>query len=412
MAVVHERRCGMKPLDGVRIVALEQFVAGPLATMWLADAGAEVIKVEAPGQGDTARTVEPRRQRDDGSWQSLSFLRMNRNKKSIALDLKTAEGRSLFLELLRTADAMCTNLGPDTLRRLELDHESVRQAVGDRLIYASVSGFGHEDVLPGPLSGLPSFDIVAQAMAGLMGRPEGAAGGPVYTGFPLADIFAGANAATGILLALIAQREGGRGGHVDVSMYDGGIVLNELALIMSGATGAAPTPGGHGMACPFGVYRARDGHIAIGIIGEGLWRRLCLAIDRPDLLEREDLSSGYARTLAAAEVNAIVDGWLASRTAAEAAQIFAAHSIPSGVVQDERAVLESDQAHARRMFLDVRDEAWGSVRVVANPIKTPWTGLDSEAVVPSLGQHTGEVLRALGINAEATDALRERRIVD
>jgi len=400
------------PLAGVRVVALEQLVAGPFATMWLADAGAEVIKVEEPGKGDGARTVAPVALDSDGTSQSLSFLRMNRNKKSVSLDVRTSEGRAILVDLIASADIFTTNLAPTTLKRYQLDFPSLAESVGPGLLYISISGFGHSDVLPGPYSDRPAFDNIAQAMGGLMYRSAGAATGPVYSGFPLVDISSGMVAANAALLGLRQREQTGIGGHIDISMYDIAATFNELALIITGATGQEPEPGLHGLSCPFGVYHARDGYVAIGVIGEELWRRCCGVLGREDLLKRSDLSSGILRNQHEEEIRKIVEGWLAEQSAADAVTRLVAAHIPAGLVQRAADLLDCEHLAAREMILTIDDSAWGPVRVAGNPIKMP-QGIYSppHERPPLLSEHTEEILRGLGMDEERLQELRRTGIV-
>jgi CoA:oxalate CoA-transferase len=278
------------PLNGIRVLTVESFIAGPMASMWLADAGAEVVKIEAPAGGDTARNVPPLK--GDGSEsQSLSFIRANRNKRSVTLDLKSEAGQATFRCLIREADVFLENANPAAISRLGLTYRELSQH-NPRLIYAAVSGFGLPEFNEGSLPYLTSFDITAQAMAGLLLRPEGAESGAVYPGYPLADIFAAANVQSAIYQALFHRERTGQGAYIDVSMFDGAVAMNELAVIMHATFGHIPAPGAHALGGPFGAYTASDGEVVLGILGQPVWVRFTQAIGRPELVDAPEYATG------------------------------------------------------------------------------------------------------------------------
>ncbi len=406
-----DQRTSARPLAGVRVLAVENFLAGPFASMWLADAGAEVVKVEAPDGGDFARSTSPVRTGDDGVAHGLSFLRSNRNKKSVTLDLKHPEGKRIFKELVCEADVLIENLRPGVMDRLGIGWD-VLQGVNPRLVYVAVSGFGHRDVLPSPYSDRPAFDILGQALSGLMYRPERQGDRPTYLGFSLADIESGIQAAYGTMLALFQRQTTGKGSKVDISLYDACLVLNEISVAMYSVFKEPAKPGIHAVTAPFGTYRTSDGYIVIAVLGERIWERFCQAIGREDLLQDERFGSGVSRQRNLAALDAHIEPWLCARTRAQAVDELLAQGIPASMVNDVADVFDCPHVAARNMLMTLDDPVWGQVQVAGNPIKM--SGVPDAAAVhpPELGQHTEDVLRTWLKTSEAQIAdLRTRRVI-
>jgi CoA:oxalate CoA-transferase len=240
-----------RPLTGIRVLAVENFIAAPFASMWLADAGAEVVKIETRDGGDFSRSTSPVKPGVDGKPSGLSFLRTNRNKKSVTLDLKNPEGQRIFKDLAAQADVVIENLRPNVMDRLGIGYAELSK-INPRLIYGAISGFGHGDILPSPYGHFPAFDIVGQAMSGLMFRPDRTDERPTYLGFSLADIECGILALYGIVLALLHRQSTGKGKKIDISMYDASLMLNEISVAMYSATRRTSPPGVHAVPAPFG----------------------------------------------------------------------------------------------------------------------------------------------------------------
>ena len=401
----------MRALTGLRVLALENFIAGPYATMLMADAGAEVVKVEPPRGGDQARSVPPSKPTADGEPRSIAFLRANRNKKSITLDLKTESGRAVFRELASRADVLLENLRPDALSRLGLDYPTLRH-VNPRLVYVSITGFGQTDLLPSSLCDRPAFDIVAQAMGGLMWRPERDADRPAYLGFPLADVYAATLAYAGTLQALLQRAVTGEGQHVDIALFDGALALNELSIAMYGISGRPAPSGIHALAAPFGSFRSRDGYVVIAVLGERVWEKFCAAIGRDDLLQRDDLRDGIRRHEHADELRELIERWLAGRGQDEAVAHLNARGVPCAPVQDVDEVYRSPQATERSMLQPLADPAWGEVTLAGNPIKTTGTPDIPPRPAPALGEHTAEILSGwVAMDPQTQQALRSRGVI-
>lgn len=393
------------PLEGVRVLALENFIAGPVTSMWLADAGAEVVKIERPGGGDQARGLEPSRTTETGERRSLSFMRSNRNKKSVALDIKTESGLAVLKRLLSVTDVLIENLNPTALSRLGLDYESLAPEF-PRLVYVSISGYGR-GVRPSPDMTNPAFDVVGQAVGGLMWRPEGAGERPRYLGFPMSDIYASTVALAGTYQALYSRERTGKGSYVDVSLVDGAAALNELSIIMRSALGITPEPGLHALTAPFGAFEAQDGWVVIGVLGDSVWRRFVVAVDAPQLLEDSRLANGVLRHQNLAVIMEVLDPWLRERTVNDVVRELSSHDVPAAPVLNVDELLESKHLQERGMLLQVDDPAWGSITMAGNPLKSSLVPSDLTHPAPLLGADTDDVLGSwLGSSSGEIAALR------
>jgi formyl-CoA transferase len=297
------------------------------------------------------------------------------------------------------------------MAKLGLGWEVLRE-LNPRLIYTSVSGFGHDDVLPGPYVSWPAFDVIVQALSGIMFRPERRDERPVYLGFPLADLFAGALAYAGTVEALYQRTRTGVGQHVDIAMYDGGIVLNELALATRATLSQVPDSGTHFQAAPFGAYRVADGYLSIAVFSEKNWRNFCEVMGHPELIDDPRFATGRLRAGNYNQVRELVEGWLAGTTKAEAADRLRSVGVPAAAVEDVDGLLASEQAEARQMILPIEDPAWGDIRLAGNPIKSSAMGPTPTVPAPALGEHTRRLLGdLLGLGDAEIDALDEQGVV-
>lgn len=348
------------PLAGVTIVDLSRVLAGPYCTMVLADLGARVIKVESPG-GDDARQIGPFVEN-----RSAYFLSLNRGKESIALDLKNGADREIFERLLGRADVLVENFRPGTLARLGYGWESLH-ASQPRLILASTSGFGQT----GPYAARPAYDIVAQAMGGIMsltGRPGDP---PTRVGTSLGDIAAGLFTAIGVQAALLDRVKSGLGRHVDVAMLDAQVALLENAIARYLATGQVPGPIGsrHPSITPFESFASRDGHLVVAAGNERLFAGLCETLERPALARDPRFTSNAARTGHHAELKEALDDAFATRDTAEWIRRLEAAGVPCGPIQDIRQVLQDPQVIARNMLVEAPLPTGAPIRMAGNPIK-------------------------------------------
>lgn len=374
-------------LSGVRVISLEQYIGAPYATSLLADAGAEVIKIERPGIGDPRREYDPIRI-DSGGSLSGGFASYNRGKKSIELDLSTEEERLRLRDLLRTADVLVSNLRPGSLSRLGLSREHC-SAHYPGLVVCEISGFGQS----GPYSEWPAFDSVIQAMSGLSSligtSPEDAPGlAPMAT----MDILGGVYAVVGILSALVSRQSTGRGTHIDASMYDIGAAFLERPLTLYEFSGEVQTRG-RDKYSPVGSFRAGDGGwVSLVIPTDEMWRRCCRAIGQPELADDEELNTVLKRAdRMASTVIPILEAWAAPLTRSEAAKLLREAGQPAGVVQSIDEVRHDEHLQARGLFQPVDDPR--AVREDGSIISLPRLPLLFDGVgavpgpIPTLGSH-------------------------
>lgn len=375
------------PLHGIRVLDLTRVVAGPFATMLLGDLGAEVLKVELPGHGDEGRHIPPIKE-----GESHYFLSLNRNKKSLAIDLKNSRGRELALELALQCDVVVENFRPGVAARLGLDHDSLAARKPD-LVYCSISAFGQT----GPLASRSAFDVAMQAMGGLMsvtgepGRP------PVRMGLPMADLCTGLFAAVGVLGAVVERQRTGRGQLVDIAMFDAMIgLLTQYAgrYFMTGED-TAPVGSGHPGLAPYGAYETTDGYVVIAMLGEQFWPKLCRALGHPEWIDDGRFARNPDRVLRRDELDALVADVMRTRSSADWEAVFSDHDVPHAPVYKTSQVLNHPQARARRMVTEVRHPALGEIQITGRPIHYPaydGAGFDPP---PLLGEHTEPVLREL-----------------
>jgi crotonobetainyl-CoA:carnitine CoA-transferase CaiB-like acyl-CoA transferase len=387
------------PLAGVRVVDLSRVLAGPYATMTLADLGADVVKIEHPAGGDETRTWGP----PFAGGESAYFLSVNRGKRSVALDLKDQEVRELALELCARADVLIENFRPGGAARLGLDYEAVRKH-RPGIVYCTISGFGARE--PGDRAG---YDFTLQAESGLMaitGEPDGE---PMKVGVAIVDVLAGLNAATAILAVLRRRDLTGEGDHVEVSLLDSAFA----ALVNVGAnallTGEEPLRYGnaHPSIVPYQSFRTTDGWIAVAAANDGLYARLCKAIERADLADDENYSTNEARVLNREQLIAELEEVFAGRSTDDWERLLLAAGVPAGRIRGVGAALRTGQARTRR----VDHPTAGAVELVGPPFELDSATLGAVAPPPLLGQHTAEVLRELGVDDERLASLEKRGVI-
>jgi crotonobetainyl-CoA:carnitine CoA-transferase CaiB-like acyl-CoA transferase len=379
------------PLAGVRVLDLTQFFSGPFCTMVLADLGADVVKVERPG-GEPQRNA----MRPAGASESHGFLILNRNKRGVELDLARPDGLEAFLALVRTADVLVENFRPGVTARLGIDYETVRQ-VRPELIYATITGFGER----GPWADRPGLDAVAQAMSGLMSVTGHPGSGPAKIGVPATDLTAGLFCAVGIVAAYHERTLTGVGRRVSTSLFEAGLALGIHEAAEYWSTGRTPGPlgSGHRFAAPYRALRTLDGHVTIGAGTDKLWRQLCPAIGRDDLLADPRFGSNEDRM---ANLDALVEELertLVGDTSERWTARIVAAGVPAGPILDYPAVLESPHAAAVDMVVEVDHPTAGRVRTLGSAVKLDGAGSNGVRPAPTLGQHTAEVLGELGIEA-------------
>ncbi|EJL23702.1 CaiB/BaiF CoA-transferase family protein [Novosphingobium sp. AP12] len=392
------------PLAGVRVIDFTRVLAGPAASLALADMGAEVFKIEPPGTGDETRTFPPTR---DG--ESHYYLAVNRGKKSIVVDLKSAEGLALVKDLAARCDVLVENYRPGVMERLGLGWEELR-AINPRLIYCSISGYGQT----GPLKDRPSFDIVLQAMSGALSMNGEPGGLPTKLGIPLGDLVGGINGPIGIISALYERERTGVGRHIDVSLMDGMMGMLGYIAQLAFFNGTDPQRVGsqHPNLVPYGIFPAREGSIVIACLTPGFWGRVCRSIGRGELCDDPRYDTLEKRRDAREEVNAIVSAFTSQHSVDELVAIFTEHEVPHAPILGVTEALAQPQAVARGMVVETQHAALGPIPIVNRPIRFT----DAEQPVPEappvLGQHTDAVLaEVLDLSPERIAALRASGIV-
>lgn len=396
------------PLAGLRIVDLTHMLAGPYCTMLLADLGSEIIKVE-PMEGDGTRAEGPFMPDDEVRAFGGYFQSVNRGKQSIAIDLKVEAGREALHALLRGADAVVENFRPGVMERQGLSYEALHELYPS-LVYVAIRGFGDPRTGGSPYQDWPAFDVIAQAFGGAVGITGADADHPMKIGPGVGDIFPAALAALGAVTAIYQARETGKGRFVDVSMFDAILSLCERIVYGQSYTDhpSAPTGNHHPIWCPFGLFKATDGWVAIAAPRQHQWRTLCTLIGRADMAESEEYSSNQNRQRNRDSVVAALTDWTSSHTKEEILSILGGE-VPVGPVHTSDTILDDPHVAARRMVLEV--EQPGSLRrgkVAGSPIKFADTQPVAARRAPLLGEHTNAVLEAAGVTPEQVAEWRER----
>lgn len=398
-------------LAGVKVIDLTQMLAGPYCTMLLADQGADVIKIEPVG-GDPTRQFGPFPEDDTAHHFGGYFQSTNRNKKSVAIDLKSEAGKALLKRLTKDADIVVENFRAGVMDRLGIGYE-VLAAKNPKLVYAAIRGFGDPRTGSSPYVDRPAFDVVAQAMGGAMGITGPDAATPLKIGPGVGDIFPAALAAFGIMAALHHAVRTGVGQFVDVAMYDGILAMCERIVYQYSYLGRSPSPEGnqHPILCPFGTFSAKDGQVTIGCPRDSFWRELCAIMGYPDLATDPKFVTNNARLANAAETIAMVEAWSASRTKAEITLALDG-KVPFGPVNTAADIYADPHVAARQMLVEL--EHPGSARpvtVASTPIRMTATPGGVVHRAPLVGENTSDVLLALGLSAAEIDALKLNRVI-
>jgi crotonobetainyl-CoA:carnitine CoA-transferase CaiB-like acyl-CoA transferase len=386
------------PLKDMRVIDLTQALAGPYCTMLLADLGADVIKVEPPS-GDMTRFGGPFTKEDTERSYGGYFASINRGKRSVVLDLKDDDDRRVLLGLAKTVDVVVENSRAGVMDRLGVGYETLA-ALNPRLVYAAVRGFGDPRTGQSPYSEWPAYDVVAQAMGGLVSLTGASDGAGMKCGPSVGDIFAGALAAVGLLAAVIDARGTGQGQFVDVAMYDAVLSLCEGAAYSYSYTGKVngPTGNGHPVIAPFDVFPTTDGHCAIGAPNDRTFRQLCERIGRPEVAADDRFADPIARLVNRPALNDELVAWTSARTTGEIVALLGGH-VPVGPVNDMAAIYRDPHVAARQMLVDV-DQPDGSrpVTLAGQPIRMTGRHTGVRRRPPRLGEHTAEVLLEAGFD--------------
>jgi CoA:oxalate CoA-transferase len=393
----------MPALDDIKVVDLTRVVAGPFCAALLADMGADVIKVEHPGKGDQVRG-----QGVMLNGISTYFAQYNRNKRSITIDLYTDDGKAILSDLIRGADVLLENYRPGVLDKMGFDDARL-DALNPNLIVGSINGYGST----GPYKDRPSFDFIAQAMSGFMSVSGAADGPPMRAGPPLADLVAGLYTAFGVACALVNRGSGDGGGqHVESSLMGG--LVSMLAYMSADyfATGSEPrrTGNDHPVLCPYGLFRAKDGDVAIAPAGEVFLQRFFEVLDLTHLYDDPDFADNDARVRNLARMNAIVDKKIGQNSVDYWIDTLNAAGVPCGRVQDMDTLFRDPQLLSQDMVLTVDHPGHGPIRMTGFPVKMSETPCELRLPAPELGADTETVLRELGYGAEKIAALRNNGV--
>ena len=381
------------PLAGVRVLDISQVMAGPYACMLLADLGADVIKIEPPGSGDQTRGAMGFRMK---GADSLGFLNMNRNKRSVTLNLKTQAGREVLLRMVKDADILLENYRPRAMKRLGLGYEDVKD-INPRLVYTSISGFGQS----GPWSDRPGFDLMAQAMSGVMSVTGYPGGPPVKAGVPVADIGCALFAVYATLSAYIGAKASGQGQHVDASLFDSALAFSVWDICDYWGTGKEPEPLGtsNKMTAPYQAMACSDGHFVMGANNQKLWQQLCLLLGRSELLEDERFLTISLRLANRPALEEELERSFRQQTKEHWVGTLLEAGIPAGPILSYPEAFGSAHAQARGMRMEIDHPVEGKVPNIGFAVKLSGTPQQVRRHPPLLGEHNDEVLDELGIDA-------------
>jgi crotonobetainyl-CoA:carnitine CoA-transferase CaiB-like acyl-CoA transferase len=394
-----------KPLSGMRVIELAHIMAGPLCGMMLADMGAEVIKVEKIDGGDDSRRMVPPQVGDE----SAAFLMMNRNKRGVALDLKSDDGRAILKDLLKNADCVIENFRHDTMERLGLSYDELT-AINPGLIYVEISGYGRT----GPYRERAGFDLVAQGASGLMSiTGPGQNDGPVKVGAPVTDITAGILAAMGAAAAYAGKQKTGLGTRVDTSLFEAGITHTYWQSAIALATGQSPTALGsaHPLNAPYQAFPTADGYINIGAANQRNWLRLLDVIGASELNEDPRFASNADRMAHLEALVGVLNGYFRTQTSEVWLDLLDQAGVPAGPILSIGEMLEHPQAIARDMVVETAHEHLGPVKGLGMAVKFHGTETVESKPPPTHGQHSRDVLSELGYSDNQIEALFTRGVI-
>ncbi|ACZ40402.1 CaiB/BaiF CoA transferase family protein [Sphaerobacter thermophilus] len=399
-----QERSQPMPLAGVRVLDLGRHQAGPTCAMWLGDLGADVIKIENPDRGEDGRASGP----PFFHGESAFFLSANRNKRSLALDIKRPEGQEIFRRLAAEADVVIENFRPGVMDALNIGYARV-SALNPRIIYCSISGFGAD----GPYADRPGLDQIIQGVSGLMSVTGFEGGEPVRVGIPIADLVTGLFGAYGVLAALQARERTGRGQHIQTSLLECmvGLMSFQAVRYLNGAGTPPPAGNHHPINAPYGVFRAKDGYLTLGATGEKRWRKLCEILGTEEWLTDPRFATNGARHENRLLLADLISEKLQARTADEWERIFNEAGIPCGPIYRVDQALEHPQVRHREMVVERAHPTMGTVRLLGVPVKFSETPAGLHRVPPLFAEHTDEILREIGISDDEIERLREAGIV-
>ncbi len=394
-----------KPLEGVKVLDLSRILAGPYATMLLRELGAEIIKVERPGKGDDARYYGPFKNN-----QSVYFISINRGKKSITLNLKSPEGIKIIKEMVMEFDVLIENFRPGTMEKLGIGYDVLKE-INPQLIYAATSGFGHT----GPESSKPAYDMLVQAMGGMISITGYEDMPPARVGMSIGDIGTALFTSIGINAALYQREKTGFGQKVDIAMLDCQVALLENALVRYQVDGKPPKPVGnrHPTITPFQAFKAKDDYFVLALGNDNLWKKFCVVMDREDLINDERFLTNDERTKNRKIIIPILEKFFIEKNAVEWMQLFDSKGIPSGPINSMDKVMQNKQLQARNMFVEVDDEIAGKIKIAGNAIKMSSIPENkTRQTAPKIGEHTTEILaKYMGFDETKLKQLKDDGVI-
>jgi crotonobetainyl-CoA:carnitine CoA-transferase CaiB-like acyl-CoA transferase len=386
------------PLEGVKVLDLTNVQAGPYCTMVLGDMGAEVVKIENFPDGDTSRRFDPK-----VNDESYCFAVLNRNKKSVALDMKDPRGKAILMKLAAGADIVAENFRPGVVKKLGIDYESLRR-VNPELIYASMSGFGQT----GPYGKKGGFDIIAQGMSGIMTMTGEPGGRPAKVGIAMNDIASGVTTLYGILGAYIARLRTGKGQFLETSLLEAGLAWTPWEFGAYFGAGEIPTATGsrHRRSAPYQAYRTQDGYVTVGASNDKLWHNFCTMVcERPEWLADERFATARARLANIDALEREIESVFAAHPTAHWVEKLDAAQVPAGPVYRYDEILADPHIEARHMVVDIEHPKIGPMKTIGLPLKSSGELTAIRRPAPWLGQHSEEVLRSIGYEAGEIEAL-------
>jgi formyl-CoA transferase len=393
-----------KPLDGVRVLDLSKVLAGPLCAQYLGDLGAEVIKVEAVGQGDETRGWPP----FPAPGLGTVFLSANRNKRSIAINMKSEKGRALVHELAKSADVAIESFGTGVAERLAIDADSLR-GLNDRLVHCSISGFGRT----GPLKHAPGYDVILQAFSGVMSMTGDEGGGYIRSPISPIDQMTGVHAFSGILACLLAREKSGKGASIQVSLFETalGLLGYNLQTFWERGTQPAKCGSSHESLCPYQAFDAADGPIMIGVANDNLWRKFCAVAGLNAIVDDPKFRINADRVTHRAETLHHVQSAIAMRTVEQWNAALAEVGIPCSPINTLAQLLDHPHTKANKLIMQYDHAAAGRLNCIGHPVTFVGEERNAGLPPPILGQHTDEVLREMGLSPERIAELRREEVV-